>query len=118
MYSEFRQSASKLLITKTVLQHQTFLESDVIRRTAKTWAQKRPCYAPPTDAVGALPDCATTQGVRTQGTMETTQAVRQPVRRVERGPVGQCASSPTATIDSGRASWRSVLDDRVAPASH
>ena len=32
-------------------------------------------YCPPADAVGALQNCPTTQGARTQGTLETIQVV-------------------------------------------
>ena len=34
-------------------------------------------YSPPTDGIGAPHNCPTTQGVRTQGTIEATQAVRR-----------------------------------------
>ena len=36
-------------------------------------------HSPPTDTVGALHNNSTTQGVRTEGTIETTQAVRLPI---------------------------------------
>jgi len=40
--------------------------------------KKRPCYSPPTDAVGGLHNCLTTQG-----TIETAQAVRLPYSAAE-----------------------------------
>jgi len=38
-------------------------------------SKKHPCYSLPAEAVRALHNCLTTQGVRTQGTIEATQAV-------------------------------------------